>query len=104
MFVCQIYANLEFQISFVSNYIENDFILFFSFLFCRHEVSTTNAEKQRDDLVGWWKFDEGSGESVFDSTGHVSKGKLVGAKWWMAPNLIGKILSSASLRALFSLP
>ena len=39
--------------------------------------------------MGWWKFDEGSGESVFDSTGHVSKGKLVGAKWWMAPNLIG---------------
>lgn len=61
----------------------------------------TNAEKQRDDLVGWWKFDEGSGESVFDATGHVPKGKIIGAKWWMAPNLIGINIRSSVTCIIF---
>jgi len=55
----------------------------------QNEVINTSSERQREDLVGWWKFDEGSGENVFDSTAHVPKGKIVGAKWWIAPNLIG---------------
>lgn len=73
----------------------------------RNEVMNPQSEVQREDLVGWWKFDEGAGESVFDATGHVSKGKLVGAKWWMAPNLIGYIPPStlaSDFKQIFNSP
>lgn len=57
----------------------------------RNEVVNTSAERQREDLVGWWKFDEGSGDNVFDATSHVPKGKIQGAKWWIAPELVGYV-------------
>lgn len=32
-------------------------------------------------LVGWWKFDEGSGSSASDSSGNGNTGTVVGASW-----------------------
>jgi hypothetical protein len=43
------------------------------FSFC----STANAES---DLVGWWKFDEGSGTIAYDSAGS-NNGTVTGATW-----------------------
>jgi hypothetical protein len=35
-----------------------------------------------DGLVGWWKFDEGAGEKVADSSGHGHDGKVFGVTNW----------------------
>ena len=35
-----------------------------------------------DGLVGWWKFDEGGGEKVADSSGHGHDGKVFGVTNW----------------------
>jgi hypothetical protein len=32
-------------------------------------------------LVGWWKFDEGSGRVAHDASGHGNNGTIVGARW-----------------------
>lgn len=32
------------------------------------------------NLIGWWKFDEGSGETAYDSSGH-NHGTVYGAEW-----------------------
>jgi concanavalin A-like lectin/glucanase superfamily protein len=36
------------------------------------------------DLVGWWKFDEGTGTSVVDWSGHGHHGTLSGTPQWVA--------------------
>jgi hypothetical protein len=39
------------------------------------------------NLVGWWKFDEGSGANVFDSSGHGNHGTFIGdPQWVIGPN------------------
>ena len=35
-----------------------------------------------DGLVGWWKFDEGAGQKVADSSGHGHDGKVFGVTSW----------------------
>ncbi|MHC4687761.1 MAG: LamG domain-containing protein [Planctomycetota bacterium] len=40
-----------------------------------------------DGLVGWWKFDEGAGEKVADSSGHGHDGKVFGVTNWEAGNI-----------------
>ncbi|HCO94455.1 MAG TPA: hypothetical protein DIU00_10975 [Phycisphaerales bacterium] len=32
----------------------------------------------RADLIGWWRFDEGSGTTAYDSSGNGNDGTLVG--------------------------
>jgi len=36
------------------------------------------------NLVGWWKFEEGSGDTVLDSSGHGNHGKLRNGPQWVA--------------------
>jgi len=36
-----------------------------------------------DGLVGWWKFDEGQGDTVADSSGHGNDGKVFGVTSWV---------------------
>jgi len=42
-------------------------------------------------LVGWWKFDEGSGTTALDSSGSGNHGTLVGNPRWV-PGMIGSAL------------
>ena len=35
------------------------------------------------NLVGWWKFDEGSGVNAFDNSGHINHGTLMGDPQWV---------------------
>ena len=41
-----------------------------------------SSQVMADDLVGWWKFDEGAGEKIADSSGHGHDGKVFGATKW----------------------
>lgn len=50
-------------------------IMFF-LMFCF--ISSVQAEV---GLVGWWKFDEGSGDILHDSSGKGNDGKIDGAAW-----------------------
>jgi hypothetical protein len=36
-----------------------------------------------DGLVGWWKFDEGKGETIADSSGHGNNGTVFGITTWV---------------------
>jgi hypothetical protein len=36
------------------------------------------------NLVGWWKLDEGSGVTAYDSSGHGNNGILCGSPQWVA--------------------
>ncbi|MHC4499449.1 MAG: LamG domain-containing protein, partial [Planctomycetota bacterium] len=36
-----------------------------------------------DGLVGWWKFDEGKGETIADSSGHGNNGTVFGITAWV---------------------
>ncbi len=40
-------------------------------------TSTANAE-----LLGWWSFDEGSGDTAYDSSGHDHHGTVLGTPQW----------------------
>jgi len=42
-----------------------------------------NSPLLADGLVGWWKFDEGQGETVADSSGHGNDGKIFGVTSWV---------------------
>lgn len=39
-----------------------------------------------DGLVGWWKFDEGTGTTAADSSGNSNTGTLVNSPSWTAPS------------------
>ena len=41
----------------------------------------TSASKA--DLIGWWRFEEGSGDTAFDSSGYGNDGKLNGDPQWV---------------------
>jgi len=42
------------------------------------DKSVTPAHPNWSDLIGYWKFDEGSGQTVFDSSGNGNDGRLGG--------------------------
>ena len=44
-------------------------------------VLTSAAEAVDPGLVGWWKFDEGSGSMASDSSGNDNHGFITGAVW-----------------------
>ncbi len=48
-------------------------------------TNTASAE-----LVGWWKLDEGSGTTAFDSSGNGNDGTLQGAPAWVDDGKFGK--------------
>ena len=43
-------------------------------------VDSFSAEKEKG-LVGWWKFDEGSGNAAKDSSGNGNEGEINNAEW-----------------------
>jgi hypothetical protein len=43
------------------------------------------------NLVGWWKFDEGSGTTAFDSSGNENYGSLRGGPQWVAGKIGGAL-------------
>lgn len=49
-------------------------IIFFIFLLVQ-------SVKAKEGLVGWWKFDEGTGDILHDSSGKNNHGKIHGATW-----------------------
>ena len=48
-------------------------------------VTSVNIEQKnyplREDKTAWWKFDEGSGNTAYDSSGHGYDGTVYGATW-----------------------
>ncbi len=61
-----------------------------SFVFCLSLVLTRAANA---DLVGWWRFDEGSGTTVNDSSGNGHHGTVQGtAEWADGPQGFGGAL------------
>ena len=46
-----------------------------------------NTTWSTDGLVGWWKFDEGSGVVAYDSSGNGYNGSLSGAPPWVSGKL-----------------
>jgi len=44
------------------------------------------------DLIGWWKFDEGSGDTAIDFSGHGNDGTLAGNAEW-AEGFLGKAIN-----------
>jgi hypothetical protein len=45
-------------------------------------LATNVAEGVDPSLVGWWRFDEGSGTTAYDSSGYGRDGELVGGATW----------------------
>ncbi len=45
----------------------------------------------RADLIGWWRFDEGSGTTAYDSSGNGNDGTLIGNPQWVAGKIGGAL-------------
>ncbi|MHC4629273.1 MAG: LamG domain-containing protein, partial [Planctomycetota bacterium] len=45
----------------------------------------------RGELIGWWKFDEGSGTTAYDSSGNGNDGTLIGNPQWVAGKIGGAL-------------
>ena len=67
------------------------FIYLFSFALLLGMVPTRVAEA---DLVGWWRFNEGSGDAANDSSGNDHLGTLIGTpEWVVGPDGFGGALA-----------
>jgi predicted small integral membrane protein len=42
------------------------------------------AADPSQDLVGWWTFDEGSGNTLFDASGNAYNGTIFGDPKWVS--------------------
>jgi len=47
----------------------------------QHYVAVGSLERPLGGLVGYWKFDEGSGSVAYDSSGYGNDGTIYGATW-----------------------
>ena len=56
------------------------YLISFALVLCLFQTSIANAADP--SLVGWWKFDEGSGTVAADSSGHGINGTLVSDPVW----------------------
>ena len=52
-------------------------------------ASAEGADTLTQGLVGWWKFDEGSGTSVADASGNVNNGTLTNGPTWTTDGKVG---------------
>jgi hypothetical protein len=59
-------------------------ILLISFAFVLSLVLVSVSDAAEPDLVGWWAFDETSGTTAYDSSGHGNHGMLQGDPQWVA--------------------
>jgi hypothetical protein len=62
------------------------YLIPFFFIVCLVLTSSAKA-----DLVGWWRFDEGSGMIVYDSSGNGNDGTLQGDTKWVAGKIGGAL-------------
>jgi hypothetical protein len=63
-------------------------VFLISFVFILGLFLTTAAQAE---LMGWWKLDEGSGTTAFDSSGNGRDGTLNGDPQWVAGWLGGAL-------------
>jgi len=59
-------------------------ILLIPFTLVLSLVPVSAADAAAPDLVGWWAFDETSGTTAYDSSGHGNHGTLQGDPQWVA--------------------
>jgi len=71
-------------------------IYLISFVLVLGLVLTSAAKAADPDLVGYWKFDEGSGTTAYDSSGNGNDGTLNGGAQWVAGQLGGAIQFNGS--------
>jgi hypothetical protein len=62
-----------------------------SFLLVLDLVLTSVASAVDPDLVGHWKFDDGSDTTAFDSSGKGNDGTLIGGAQWVEGQLGGAL-------------
>jgi hypothetical protein len=62
-----------------------------SFVLVLDLVLTSVASAVDPDLVGHWKFDDGSGTTAFDSSGNGNDGTLIGGAQWVEGQLGGAL-------------
>jgi hypothetical protein len=55
-------------------------------------------------LVGWWKFDEGTGTTVYDSSGNGHTGAFVNSPTWVAGRIGGWALSFDGVSSFVRIP
>ena len=60
--------------------------------FCLH----ANAGQQKEDIVGLWLFDEGSGNTAEDSSGNGYDGAINGCKWVDGRNGMALLLNGTT--------
>jgi len=70
-----------------------------SFVLVLGLVLTSLAEAADPDLVGYWKFDETSGNIAFDSSGNGNDGTLNGDPQWAAGQLGGALGTSEMIQS-----
>ncbi|MBA7572066.1 hypothetical protein ES708_13841 [subsurface metagenome] len=69
----------------------NKLIYLVSFVLLLGLVLTSVSKAADPDLVAYWKFDEGSGTTAFDSTGNGNDGIFVGDPKWVPGRLGGAL-------------
>ncbi|MBW7988904.1 MAG: LamG domain-containing protein [Planctomycetes bacterium] len=65
------------------------YLISFALVLCLFQTSIANAADP--SLVGWWKFDDGSGTIAYDSSGNGNDGTFNGDPQWV-PNQFGYAL------------
>ena len=66
-------------------------IYLFCFVLLPGLVLTSAAEGADLSLAGWWRFDEGSGSTVYDRSGNGNDGTLNGDPQWVAGKIGGAL-------------
>lgn len=64
-------------------------------------VSSGSSDTLLDGLVGWWKFDEGSGTTAADSSGNGNHGTLINGPTWVAGRVGSGALSFSGSSAQY---
>ncbi len=55
------------------------------------DLTMSSAEGADPSLVGWWRFEEGSGTTAYDSSGNGLDGELIGGATWTQGRIGGGI-------------
>jgi len=70
------------------------YVVFFVLVLALFPMSV--AKSDDPDLVGYWRFDEGSGTTAYDSSGNGNDGTLIGGAQWVEGQLGGAIQFNGS--------
>ncbi len=54
-------------------------------------IAVTNTANADPGLVGWWRLDEGSGTTAYDSSGNGRHGTLLGNPQWVTGKIGGAL-------------